>query len=118
MKKIYIFLAVIAIALMFSGCGLFTEYKYGYIDKTGHFVIEPQFNNALPFSEDMAAVMIGNVQFERWGYIDMTGSLVINYQYDRVRGFAEGLSPVMEDNKWIFIDKQGNKAIDEEYLDA
>ena len=48
MKKIYIFLAVIAIALMFSGCGLFTEYKYGYIDKTGHFVIEPQFNNALP----------------------------------------------------------------------
>ena len=48
----------------------------------------------------------------------MTGSLVINYQYDRVRGFAEGLSPVMEDNKWIFIDKQGNKAIDEEYLDA
>ena len=47
--------------------------EWGYIDKTGEFIIEPQFDNAAPFSEGLARVQIR----KRWGYIDKAGQQVI-----------------------------------------
>ena len=91
-----VFILSIFFVIVFTGCLQETEYNFGYIDKTGNFVIEPQFDNALPFNEDMAAVMLGNSQLALWGYIDLTGERVIDYQYEKVRGFYEGLSPVMK----------------------
>jgi len=43
--------------------------KWGYIDKTGKIVFEPQFDNAGYFSEGLAGVRIG----KKYGYIDKTG---------------------------------------------
>jgi len=43
--------------------------KYGYIDKQGHFVVNPQFDEAGNFSEGMAAVRIGNDKTGKYGYI-------------------------------------------------
>jgi hypothetical protein len=34
--------------------------KYGYIDKTGNFIIKPQFDNAYLFVQGIAKVNIGN----------------------------------------------------------
>ena len=39
--------------------------KWGFIDKTGHYVINPQFDFAQSFSDGLAAVRIGG----KWGYI-------------------------------------------------
>ncbi len=46
--------------------------KYGYIDKTGKYVINPQFDKAGSFSEELAVVEIGG----KWVYIDKTGKFI------------------------------------------
>ena len=43
--------------------------KWGYIDTSGRFIVTPQFQDARPFSEGMAAVLVRDHQAERWGYI-------------------------------------------------
>ena len=48
--------------------------KWGYVDKTGIFVIKPQFDGALTFSGGLALVVAG----DRLGYIDKTGKYVWN----------------------------------------
>ena len=45
--------------------GDFTTGKVGFIDKTGHYVINPQFGLAHSFSDGLAAVRIGS----KWGFI-------------------------------------------------
>ncbi|NLC69173.1 MAG: WG repeat-containing protein, partial [Clostridiaceae bacterium] len=43
-----------------AGCSLFMpQYIFGFIDKTGAFIIEPQFGVAYPFNEGLAPVMMG-----------------------------------------------------------
>ncbi len=47
------------------------DHKYGYIDKTGKIVIEPQFDYALPFKEGLAIVVVG----EKWGIYRYRGRI-------------------------------------------
>ena len=56
--------------------------KWGYIDKTGEMVINPQFDcpphfnaDAVEFSEGLAPIKIS----DKWGYTDKTGEMVIKY---------------------------------------
>nr|WP_245652080.1 WG repeat-containing protein [Methylophaga muralis] len=39
--------------------------QYGFINRQGEVVIEPQFEHAHPFKEGLAAIMIR----DKWGYI-------------------------------------------------
>ena len=64
--------------------------KWGYINYEGEVVIKPQFDNAEPFSEGMAAVKIGNA----WGYINHGGEIVIKPQFSAAEPFSEG---------WAFV---------------
>lgn len=63
--------------------------KWGYVDRTGWFVIEPRFNEAKPFIDGLAFVKIGGYDAKavihviglldssgKWGYIDKTGAYV------------------------------------------
>jgi hypothetical protein len=75
--------------------------KWGYIDKQGKMVINPQFgyyvkpsfeNGLSPdFTEGLSAVRTGNEKTDKWGYIDKQGKMVINPQFDGTFGFYEGL---------------------------
>jgi hypothetical protein len=50
--------------------------KYGYIDRSGKYLINPQFDIAEDFHEGLAQVESGNKR----GYIDKTGKYVWNPQ--------------------------------------
>ena len=65
--------------------------KYGFIDKNGKVVIEPQFDSASNFSEGFACVK----KDDKWGFIDKSGKMVIELQFDRVFDFSEGLWKVV-----------------------
>src|SRR5664279_5183878 len=63
--------------------------RWGYVNKSGETVINPQFDRAELFAEGLAPVKMG-----RWGYVDAAGKVVINPQFDRAEVFSEGLAVV------------------------
>lgn len=77
--------------------------KEGFIDAKGRVIIAPQFDKVKPFSEGLAAVMIG----DKWGYIDRAGKVVINPRWKNNDGwfpavspFREGFAAVIEYSSW------------------
>jgi hypothetical protein len=57
--------------------------KYGYINKRGKFVIEPQFDEAQFFYNDFAAVKLNG----KYGFIDRKGNVIVKPEYDEVLEF-------------------------------
>jgi hypothetical protein len=64
--------------------------QYGYIDGSGHVRIRPQFDGALPFTEGLAAVSVGN----KWGFIDPSGKIVVPLNYYAVSPYSDGVAAV------------------------
>lgn len=103
--------------------------KIGYIDKSGKYVINLQFESiqAYDFSGGLAVIEVGGKTGYRVGYIDKTGNLVVGPQFDQVlvregislgknaefASFSEGLAAVCqgEPRKCGFIDKSGKVVI-------
>lgn len=48
------------------------QWRVGYIDQNGKWIIKPQFNTALYFKDGPARVQIGN----KWGYINKQGNII------------------------------------------
>lgn len=93
--------------------------KWGFIDTSGQYVIKPQFDQVVPFSEGFAVVSYANKSktfHHKSGYIDKAGKIVINPDYDVAQSFSEGLAAVgmeiREDvYQWGYIDKTGTMII-------
>ena len=60
--------------------------SFGYINKKGDLVIQPQFDKASSFSGKYAAAM----KDKKWGVINTSGEWVIQPEYDRVKDFNSG----------------------------
>ena len=82
--------------------------KWGYIDKSGKFVIEPQFEFADDFSEGLAIVTIN----DEYGFIDKSGKFVIEPQFEYASKFSDGISRVENNGKEFKIDTNGNVVSD------
>jgi hypothetical protein len=94
-----------------SNCG-----KWGFIDKSGRFVIEAAYGRASVFSEGLAAVSIGG----KYGYIDKRGRVVIKPRFDLAGRFFNGVAVVnvgakvagmgfLQGGVWFCIDRSGNR---------
>ena len=112
---------MIIIAVLFSACDLFAPSKleidislipvesgdkWGYINKEGKYIINPQFSDASFFRGGLAKVisMDGKV-----GYIDKKGNYVIPAKYKDGTHFYEDLAFVVaEGENQVCIDKRGN----------
>jgi len=88
--------------------------KWGYIDRTGRIVINPQFEEAGDFSEGLARVKTGG----KWGYIDRTGRFLINPQFEEAGDFSQGLARVKLGGKWGYVDRRGELAISPQFSEA
>lgn len=86
--------------------------KYGYIDKSGEFIIKPQFDIASKnFIEGLASVQSNG----KYGYIDKSGNFKIKPQFDDARDFSEGFAIIKVNNKYGFIDKTGKIIIEPKF---
>jgi len=92
---------------------VFLNGNWGYINKSGTLVVQPQFINAEPYKMGLAAAQ----KNDNWGFVDDKGNWIIAPQYKDVNGFAEGLSGVCKDN-WGFIDKTGHYAFEARFEDV
>ena len=64
-----------------SGVDLFPKRawwgRYGYVNRMGKFVLEPQYESALPFTDFLAAVQKDG----KWGFINCEGKFVIEPRF-------------------------------------
>lgn len=93
--------------------------KYGYINRLGEVVIEPQFNFAARFEEGLAVVRQGDNDMGyggKYGYIDSTGQIIVEPLYDVAGNFCHGWARVKEDGKaFAYLNKMGEFAIDKKF---
>jgi hypothetical protein len=100
--------------------------KWGFIEKTGKIVINPQFDDLKPdtfgytfqddiFLDGLACVNIGGNHDGKWGYIDKTGKYIVNPQYLMAEPFSEGLAAVNVNGKWGYIDTKGKFVIEPQF---
>lgn len=76
---------------------------YGYKDESGVVRIEPAFELAQPFREEVAAVS----QNGRWGYIDRRGEWVIYPRFTEASPFRDGLARVRSGKALAYTDRAG-----------
>ena len=88
--------------------------QLGYIDKTGSFVIPPQFDYCLGHTEGLAAVSVEG----KYGYIDTKGEFVIAPQFEEAYRFSEGLAAVGIDDRLGYIDNRGAMVIQPQFIRA
>ncbi|PWT97996.1 MAG: hypothetical protein C5B53_07245 [Candidatus Melainabacteria bacterium] len=84
---------------------------FGFIDKTGTFVVKPQFYQAKRFSDGLAAVE--KFDTYEFGFIDHKSNLVIPFIYSDALSFSEGLAlvgPVNAPHRadYFYINKHGD----------
>jgi hypothetical protein len=91
-----------------------TSLKHLQKDQVTSFVITPQYDDALPFSQGLAAVKIG----DKYGYIDKAGKTVVKPQFEEANIFADGLALVKISEGYSYIDTTGNMVIKVEFADA
>lgn len=96
--------------------------KFGYVNTLGEVVISFQYDNAYSFNNGYAVVVVGST----WGIINEAGKYVVNPQYDTGTYGLEViyamsalfdddidsvLIPVLKDEKYGYIDINGNVII-------
>ena len=79
--------------------------KFGFVDERGHWVIQPQFEDAWSFTEGLAPVKTNG----KWGFIDKRGNFAIQPRFEDWKFFNNGKAQVKQNGEWFYIDKQGNR---------
>ena len=100
----------------------YKDRKYAFIDRTGRFVISPQFDTVGKFSEGLTLFMQTGER-HGYGFIDANGRVLVRPEYVDGKSFSEGLAAVAvksEDEKirWGYIDKEGHWAIRPQFQNA
>ena len=76
-----------------------SQKRWGFIDRKGVVQIDYQFDQALSFSQHLAAVS----QDGLWGYVSLYGEMVIEPIFLSAGSFYEGSAPVQTADGWQFI---------------
>ncbi len=87
---------------------------WGYIGTDGNWMLNPAYDDADDFHQNMAAVKKSG----KWGYIDTHGTWVSNPAYDEAGYFSQGVAPVKQNGLWGYIDLQGNWIVKPTYTEA
>jgi hypothetical protein len=88
------------------------EFKWGYMDGEGEFIIEPIYNWARQFQENgLAVVTVKDLS----GIIDKSGKYVVEPKYQSIQEFSEGRAVVVSEKGFIVIDENGLEVTSETY---
>ncbi len=86
--------------------------KYGYIDETGGFVVDPEFDVAWVFIHGSAVVKKDG----KYGLIDKMGDWIVEPTYDSVRPFSTSCFIIIQDSAFGFMEHgTGNVLIAPQY---
>ena len=88
--------------------------RYGYVNSTGKFVLEPQYEDALPFADFLAPVK----QDGKWGFINGEGKFIIEPRFEDAFLFSDQSAAVKAGGKWGFINRSGKFLVEPKYENA
>jgi hypothetical protein len=90
------------------------DHKCGVIDKSGKYIISPQFEEIY---SDGNIFLINT--FGKYGWCDENGKIIINPQFIDAKPFnGNNMAPVLSGESWGFIDKNGNMVINPQFDSA
>ncbi len=111
LKNLVVLASMVFVCIIISSCGdsdiskqklesgLYPMYekgsmqdRWGYVDETGEYVIQPQYSYADKFYEGMAVAC--DLDTGLYGYIDSFGEWAIPPQFDWASGFVNGYAVV------------------------
>lgn len=94
-------------------CGLAVvkkDGKFGYIDRTEKYVVEPKYDWAFSFYDDLGCVQEG----KNWGLIDKTGQWIKKPTYKQLEPLRDGIMAITFDGHKGWIDSKGEFRTEEE----
>jgi hypothetical protein len=133
MKKIILILLTIisSISISIADDDIVAGYRMNkqwyFVNRNGEHLFKPMpFYNIGSYSEGMLVIQEKENLQERWGYMDSTGQIAFYVDdVDMIYQFEEGMALTVKfkdpqglDRLYGFIDKNGNKIVDNIYLDA
>ena len=68
--------------------------KWGFVDLSGNWIMDPIYDDARSFCNGFAAVCIES----KWGYIDEKGDLVVECIFDDAKDFTEDKKSLVNQN--------------------
>jgi hypothetical protein len=86
--------------------------RWGFIDKKGNVIINPQFSEVGFFSDGKCPVRDDN---RMWGFIGKEGKLEINYQFDEAEDFKNNVAVVLTDSKYGVINDAGKFIVNPQF---
>jgi hypothetical protein len=88
------------------------QYRCGYVNRTGRFVVAPVYKMVKPFYEGLAAVY---KEDSGWGVIDPVGNYVVQTTFASIGPFSESLAAACPSDKnlyrWVYIDREGRQRL-------
>jgi len=86
--------------------------KYGFKDKNGKIIIEPQFTDSMwGFYEGVAVVSVGVKDEKKWGIINKAGKWVLRPSYKSMGRPSNGMVNVNVNNKCGYVNTTGQVVI-------
>ena len=90
--------------------------KWGFVNRNGEIVINPEYDYVFNFSEGIAAVSLRG----KLGFIDMTGTFIVPCEYNKVEShFKDGEGELVKGHKIYVFDRTGkivsNRYVEKEY---
>ena len=87
--------------------------KWGFVNRNGKIVVNPEFDYVFNFSEGIAAVKVG----DKYGFIDTTGVLIVPCEYDEVESsFEDGEGKLVKGDK-VYVFNRSGEMVSEHYKD-
>jgi hypothetical protein len=87
------------------------DWYYGFINKDGKWVVQPNLDEATPFIDGISTIeKDGKIHF-----MNTLGSYISTLDYTNASDFSEGFAIVHENDKCFFINKHGNKINEKEF---
>ncbi len=83
------------------------EGKWGYIDTQGEIVVEPRYQNACYFHENLASVKRNG----KWTWINKSGEEIMQPVFDNVSIFKNNVAIAEFNGKWGWINSNGEVAV-------
>ena len=86
--------------------------KYGYIDRTGKFVIEPIFESLSGRFDEMSGLAIAKIN-GKYGCIDRTGKFVVEPKFEKFLPLGKESNFILAQikDKWGLIERPTGKVV-------